>query len=153
MRTTTTKKGKANDDEDPLYTVKGPCCCIGGICGECFFPPTFNVHAAKGDDENVLSEIKKDKPEGIGGAAKTLLTDADNFTIHMPSGANGKTKAAILATSLLVDYAFFEENGNCYLDHSEDGMRIVCRCCNLYCYGCIIPCNCNIPLNQKKDGE
>mmetsp|Transcript_1706 Transcript_1706/g.3285 ORF Transcript_1706/g.3285 Transcript_1706/m.3285 type:complete len:293 (+) Transcript_1706:55-933(+) len=147
-------EGEANDDKDPTYTVEGPCCCIGGICGECFFPPTFNVKAGKGgEEEEVLSEIKKDKPEGLGGAAKTMLTDADNFTIHMPNGASTQTRAAILATSLLVDYAFFEEDGNCYLAHGTEETRLVCRCCNLYCYGCICPCNLNIPLSgQQQDG-
>ncbi|GAB5358665.1 hypothetical protein AAMO2058_000477700 [Amorphochlora amoebiformis] len=144
--------GAYSDDKEPAYTIKGPFCCIGGLCGECCCPPTFNILQAKGEDEKVLAEIKKDKPEGVGGAMKEAFSDADNFTINMPPGATSNVKSAIIASSLLIDYLFFESDGNIYCDlFAQNGPELKCVCCNLYCCGAIVPCYCALKANKSDD--
>mmetsp|Transcript_10906 Transcript_10906/g.16267 ORF Transcript_10906/g.16267 Transcript_10906/m.16267 type:complete len:296 (-) Transcript_10906:93-980(-) len=145
-------EGEANDEKDPDYSIKGPCCCIGGICGELICVPTFNILTGHGKDEKEqkepLAEIKKDKPAGFGDAAKQLFTDADNFTINMPPGASGKTKSAILASGLLIDYLFFEEDGNIFCDPVAQQLK--CNCTNFYCCGAICPCYLVLDFSNKE---
>ncbi len=147
------QEGKFNEEAEPAYSVKGPTCCIGGIIGECCCPATFNVFSGrpKDDDAKVLAEIKKDKPEGVGGMLKQTFTDADNFTINMPADSKKGAKTAILASSIMIDYLFYEDGGNCYLDHgtNEEPPAIVLRCTNFYVCGALVPCNLRIPLGSK----
>jgi len=59
--------GKADDEKEPAYVIRGPCCCIGGICGDFCCLPTFGIFEKKeleADEPKPLSEIKKDKPDG-----------------------------------------------------------------------------------------
>mmetsp|Transcript_22329 Transcript_22329/g.31249 ORF Transcript_22329/g.31249 Transcript_22329/m.31249 type:complete len:290 (+) Transcript_22329:136-1005(+) len=143
--------GKYDDEKEPSYTIKsGTPCCIGGLVGECCCPPTFSMLKGKGDqdDEKKDGEIIKDKPDGIGGAMKEAFTDADSFTINMPPEATPETKAAILASSLLIDYLFFEDDGNIFCENGD----IVCVCCNCYCCGAICPCTIRLSLKNKEEG-
>ena len=42
------------------------------------------------------------------------MTDADNFTMSYPKDIDPRLKAAMAAALLLIDYQFFEDEGDCY---------------------------------------
>lgn len=116
-----------------LATITGPTCCIGGMC----FDNTFRVTAPDGTE---IGTVVKEAPNDFGEAVKEGLTDADNFTLSMPKAADVKTKAAMMASLLLLDYMFFESEG----DFKCDPFNCACtyKCCDLYCCGCLCPCTC-----------
>ena len=43
-----------------------------------------------------------------GGAAKEIFTDADTFGITFSNHLDTKTKAILLGTAILIDFAFYE---------------------------------------------
>jgi len=137
-------------NDKATYTVKGPFCCIGGLCGNICFPPTFHVFEGKGEgDAKELTTIEKDFPEGAGGFVQQVCTTADNFTINMPEESTPASKAAMLGSSLLIDYLFFEEGANIYCDVVEQ--ELVCVCCNFYCCGALCPCTLRLSFANKDD--
>lgn len=73
--------------------------------------------------------------------AQELATDADNFTIHVPQDVAPKTKATMLAALHLIDYMFFENEGDMNVDIANKGCKF--KCCDMYCCGCVCPCSCN----------
>lgn len=122
------------DGDHPMASIKGNmCCCIGGICCD----HTFTIKDPSG---HKIGKIVKEKPKGLANIAKELTTDADNFTLHVPAGMNPKEKGVMLAALHLVDYMFFENEG----DFACDVVNRKCqfKCCDLYCCGCICPCSC-----------
>lgn len=46
------------------------------------------------------------------GLAKEIFTDADNFGIQFPMDLDVKMKATMLAACFLIDFMYFEDNGN-----------------------------------------
>ena len=52
------------------------------------------------------------------------MTDADNFTMSYPKDIDPRLKAAMAAALLLIDYQFFEDEGDCY----SNPFRCVCGC-------------------------
>mmetsp|Transcript_18067 Transcript_18067/g.32361 ORF Transcript_18067/g.32361 Transcript_18067/m.32361 type:complete len:292 (+) Transcript_18067:84-959(+) len=144
--------GAYEEKKDAAYKITGPFCCIAGLVGDLCFPPTFKILHPKDDKgENVLAEIKKNKPEDAKGVLKQIFSDADEFTINMPKGSSGKTKAAVLAQALLIDYSFFENNGNVYCDLFKK--ELVCVCTYCYCWGCLMPCKCILSFDNNDNNN
>lgn len=133
------------DEETPIGTVTANAvCCIGGICCD----HTFIVTDANG---NEIGKIVKERPESLGDVAKELGTDADNFTFYVPQDLDPKKKAAMLATLYLIDYMLFEDEGDANLDCANGECKF--KCCDLYCFGCTIPCHFGCGGGDDKDGE
>jgi uncharacterized protein YxjI len=77
----------------PLYRIVGP-----------FFKPwTFNVH--KGETE--VGKITKE----WSGLGLEMFTDADNFGVVFPQGADEDHKRLLVAATLLIDLQYFEDPG------------------------------------------
>ena len=116
-----------------VATITGPCCCVGGMCFD-------NTSRVTGPDGTEIGTVVKERPEGFEDVVKEGMTDADNFTLSMPKAADTKTKAALMASLLLLDYMFFESEG----DFACDPFNCSCtyKCCDLYCCGCLTPCAC-----------
>lgn len=43
------------------------------------------------------------------GCVKAMISDADVFTIEFPKEANEKERAVLMASTLFLDYRYFEE--------------------------------------------
>ena len=56
-----------------------------------------------------LSKVGKITKKWVG-AIKELFTDADTFALNFSKDLDPKSKAIILGTAILIDFAFFEEN-------------------------------------------
>lgn len=48
------------------------------------------------------------KKEGKGDCLKNMITNADNFSIPFPQGADWKHRCLLMAAGLLIDYRMFE---------------------------------------------
>mmetsp|Transcript_26018 Transcript_26018/g.29110 ORF Transcript_26018/g.29110 Transcript_26018/m.29110 type:complete len:317 (+) Transcript_26018:158-1108(+) len=122
------------EGSEPIATIQAEAvCCIAGICCD----HTFTIRDPSGKK---LGKIVKEKPDGLAQIAKELATDADNFTMHVPPTMNPKDKGVMLAALHLIDYMFFENEG----DFACDVVNMKCqfKCCDLYCCGSICPCSC-----------
>jgi hypothetical protein len=134
------------EDEEPIATVKANAvCCIGGLC----FDHTFEVTDGQG---NVLGKIIKTKPSDLGQFAKELVSDADVFALEFnDKNMDVKKKANMFAALHLIDYMFFENEGEVKLDAVNQECSF--KCCDLYCLGCVCPCTCTCGGNDDDYDE
>ena len=114
----------ANDN--PLYLIRPETCCGGccPVCGsgcdkgsQCIYMP-FYLH-----DYNTM-QVLPGAPGGKGlpaqirnvwaGMKRECCTSADNYFVVFPEGASSALKAALLGSTVLLDFTVFEEkNGGC----------------------------------------
>eukprot|EP00980_Cylindrotheca_fusiformis_P024952 scaffold12769_cov141-Cylindrotheca_fusiformis.AAC.12 len=133
------------EDEEPVATVTANAvCCIGGLCCD----HTFEVTDAQG---NVIGKIIKTKPSDIGQFAQELVSDADVFALEVNKDLDVKRKANIFAALHLIDYMFFENEGEVKLDAANQECSF--KCCDLYCFGCVCPCNCSCGGKDEEEEE
>lgn len=124
-------------------TITGPTCCIGSFCDTSF------VYSGK---SGVDSHIKKEGVDSLASAAKELATDADNFTCEFSDPAmTADTKATLLAAMLLLDYQFFEGDGNFECNPCEKTCEL--KCCDMYFGGMTCPCSINCDCSDNGGGE
>lgn len=122
--------------------ITGPTCCIGAFCDNSF------VYSGK---SGVDSHIKKEGVSDMTSAAKEFLTDADNFTVEFADPAmTADTKATLLAAMLLLDYQFFEDDGNFECNPCENKCSL--KCCDMYCGGLTVPCKCTCDCSENGEG-
>ena len=134
------------EGDEPFATIKANAvCCIGGICCD----HTFMVTDPSSGE--YMGKIVKERPEGLAQAMKELGTDADNFTMYVPKDMDVKKKANMLASLHLIDYWFFENEGDAELDCVNSGCKF--KCCDMYCCGCICPCSCDCGGDNGDDDE
>jgi len=136
--------------ENPVAMIGGPAC-FGGWSEFCFDshffissidPKTLNPRGIPGD----ICRARKCKPETCADTCREMCTDADKFeVIFTPDFELNKDpgfKAAILSACFFLDYAFFEyDYPLCY--HKDDACHFFCF--DLYCCGCLCPCEICIP--------
>ena len=81
-------------------------------------------------------KIVKEAPHDFEDLAQQGMTDADNFTMSYPKDIDPRLKAAMAAALLLIDYQFFEDEGDCYCNP----FRCVCgyKCCVCSMCGCLL---------------
>lgn len=121
---------------EPIATIQSNAtCCIAGMCCDHTFTIKDPVTGRK------MGKIVKERPEGLQQVAKELATDADNFTMYVEQGMHPKMKGTMLAALHLIDYMFFENEGDANCDVVNQKCKF--KCCDLYCFGCVCPCNCN----------
>ena len=123
---------KLAEDADPIATIKGGCCCVGGNCCD----HTFTVSVPDGDEAKDIGKIIKEAPHDFEDLVQQGMTDADNFTMSYPKDIDPRLKAAMAAALLLIDYQFFEDEGDCYCNP----FRCVCgyKCCVCSMCGCLL---------------
>ena len=121
------------DGTTKLATVTGPACCIGGNC----FDNTFDVTDASG---NNIGQILKKKPTDFNDALAQGLSDADNFTLSVKPDLDKKVKAALMTSLLMLDYSFFEGEGDVSVNILEGSCSY--KCCDMHCCGAVCPCSC-----------
>lgn len=132
------------EDGEHYATVKANAvCCIGGICCD----HTFEVTNPEGES---LGKITKERPDDIAQFGKELMSDADNFTLELDKDLTTAKKAAIFSTLHLIDYMFFENEGDTNIDLVNQ--QCTCKVCDCYCCGCLSPCNCSCGGGGGDDG-
>jgi hypothetical protein len=123
------------EGDEPTAIIKANAvCCIGGLCCD----HTFEVTDPSGAS---LGKIVKERPESLGEFAKELVSDADVFSLDMNKDLDPKKKATMFAALHLIDYMFFENEGEFECDVVNGACSF--KCCDMYCLGCSIPCACN----------
>lgn len=135
------------EDEEAYAQIKADAvCCIGGVCCD----HSFQVTDKNG---NVVGKIVKTKPSDFGQMAKELASDADVFALELNQNADlsAQQKANIFAGLYLIDYMFFENEGEVKLDAVNQECSI--KCCDLYCCGCGIPCACHCGGSDDDDED
>jgi len=126
-------------------TIKAEACCfIGGICCD-------HTFTATDPDGNYIGKIVKERPEGLGEAMKEMMSDADIFTFYVKKEVDVKKKASMLAALHLLDYMFFENEGDLNLDFVNQKCSF--KCCDMYLCGCKVPCACNCGGDGDSDGD
>ena len=94
------------------------------------------IHSSDGDEAKDIGKIIKEAPHDFEDLVQQGMTDADNFTMSYPKDIDPRLKAAMAAALLLIDYQFFEDEGNCYCNP----FRCVCgyKCCVCSMCGCLL---------------
>jgi len=90
-----------NAARDTVLKIEGPICTFS-MCGDV----EFKVLSKDGGNE--VGRISKQWT----GLAKELFTDADNFGITFPMDLDVSMKAVMLGACFLIDFMFFEKQGN-----------------------------------------
>merc|ERR1719352_1664053 len=87
-----------------------------------------------------MAIITKKKPDGLAGAAREAFTDSDTFTMEFKPEAQltPQQKATMIASLLLVDYMFFEQDNG--MLSCQDG-KLQITLCETYCCGSLCPWN------------
>ena len=104
------------------YRVTIDCCSCGFCCRRgcgMFMSVEFKIHAAS--DKNLTGKpvgIIKKKVKGL----QELFTDADTYEITFPQDATPEDKFMLIGAVLLIDYRFFEDNGNSKVE--INGVRV-----------------------------
>jgi len=100
------------DEKNLRYKVSGGCCQAGLMCKGCemCYEVKFYIYEANATEnpKNAVGSIVKKKNKLLQG----LFTDADNFDIYFPSNASAYEKLMIIGATLMLDYTYFEDNGN-----------------------------------------
>jgi len=143
-------------DDEPVATIKANAvCCIAGLCCD----HTFEIEDADGQN---IGKIVKTKPSDLGELATELTSDADVFAIEFNKDVEPNRKASLFGALHLIDYMFFENEGEVNLDIANGQLSF--KCCDCYCLGCVCPCSCTLggggggdegaePAMDKEPGE
>jgi hypothetical protein len=103
-------------------TIKGPCCFVCDCCGS-----DFGITDPNG---NHIGKIDKLAPKSLKSLAIEMATDADYFKIDFNKDLEPSIKMAILASTLQIDFTFFEDSRGPYQG----------RCCDVWLCGWPCPC-------------
>ena len=119
-------------------------CCIAGLCCD----HTFTIKDAEG---NEVGKIVKQKPDSFEKLAVEMVSDADVFAIEFNKDLDTNKKATLFGALYLIDYMFFENEGEGNVDLVNQKFSF--KCCDLYCCGCTCPCNCSCGGGGGGDGD
>jgi hypothetical protein len=135
-------------EDKPVGTIQGPHC-FGG-CSELCMKATWNMTTATPEkpDGQQLAEIVHLTPKDCGEVCQEICTDTDKFRITYDDKAGQMDRTTALASSILVDYMFFEmDNG---MISCKGGKSLEITCCFLNCFG--MQCPCKLQLQGKGGG-
>lgn len=90
-----------NASDDVVLRIEGPIC-TWSICGDV----EFQVLSCDGSTQ--VGKISKQWT----GLIKEAFTDTDNFGVSFPMDLDVKMKATLLGAVFLIDFMFFEKQGN-----------------------------------------
>ena len=140
-----------------LAKVEGPC--FFGGCSELCCDSQWNVSRMTPEtwDEKInlgdMAIITKKKPGSLASTLREMATDSDTFTMEFKPEAQltPQQKATMIASLLLVDYMFFEQDNGML---SCEGGKVKITLCETYCCGSLCPWNISIPgSSQSGDGD
>lgn len=135
-------EGDFEADGQAFWEIKGPHCQSELCCDATF--NFFDMNET--GQESPIGNVKKLKPGDAKGAAKALLTDADNFKFTLPKDADVVQKAIGLTSLIMLDYYFFEFGGATSCDPFAAPGEPCCSLtlCSQYCCGVMLPWKCQI---------
>jgi hypothetical protein len=137
------------NDLTPAFLVEGPTC-FGGLYDWCC-DTSFFVSSAKGAKGD-MATITKMKPHDCATCCRAMCTTADIYELQFPNQQVAPdNKAIILGEMVHLDYMFFENDRfpiTC--EKQGDTTYITILFCLCYCYGCLCPIKCVIPLPENK---
>lgn len=127
--------------------AEAKCCCIGGMCCNHTF------HVKDPQSGRSLGKIVKERPGNLAQIAKELTSDADNFTLHVDPTLPVAQKATFLAALHLVDYMFFEDEGDLSVDFRNQSCKY--KFCDWYFCGAVVPCrvSCQKCWGKRKEKQ
>jgi hypothetical protein len=142
--------GNVTTEGQPVAcVVEGPTC-FGGLYDWCC-DTTFTVSKTNGGAGD-LAKITKLKPHDCDTCCRAMCSTADIYNVEFAGGEMQPTqKALVLGELVHLDYMFFEKDRfpiTC--EKRGDTYWIDILLCLCYCYGCLIPCACSIPIPEKK---
>ena len=133
------------DGDEPYATIESNAmCCIAGICCD----HTFTIKDPEG---NEIGKIVKQKPSNFQELATETISDADVFAIEFQKNLSTEKKATLFGSLYLIDYMFFENEGEGNVDLVNQQCSF--KCCDLYCCGCIHPCSCSCGGGDGGDSD
>ena len=134
-----------NGQEKPYGRIDGPYC-FGGwleMCVSFRFATSYFDSPYKAGD---IADIIKQKPIGLSGAFRELMSEADTYQIKFHPDAVQKLsparKITVVGAQLLADYMFFDGNTE-KCKHDDSGTTCYCWYCS--CIGWLAPCYIFIP--------
>jgi len=131
------------DGEEPFATIESDAiCCVAGLCCD----HTFRLKDENGQE---IGKIVKQKPSSFGELATEIVSDADVFAIEFKKDLDENKKASLFGALYLIDYMFFENEGEGNVDLVNQQCSF--KCCDLYCCGCMCPCHCNCGGGQSEE--
>lgn len=131
------------DGEEPFATIESDAiCCVAGLCCD----HTFRLKDQNGQE---IGKIVKQKPSSFGEIATEIVSDADVFAIEFDKNLDENKKASLFGALYLIDYMFFENEGEGNVDLVNQQCSF--KCCDLYCCGCMCPCHCNCGGGQSEE--
>ena len=131
--------------EAPYAQITGPA--FFGGCSEFCFESHFRYTS----DGNEAGQVTHLTPKSPGEVCKAICTDSDNYAIDFAPGASEVDKANMIASSILLDYMFFErDDGLCHYNAEQKRFEILC--CFCFCWGKMNQCCCPIPLKGGDGG-
>jgi hypothetical protein len=96
------------------YCQCGICCRNGcGKCSEVLFP----IHS--GDKTDLSKESSEGYIKKLFTGIQELVSDADSFELGFPNNATPEEKMMLIATVLMIDFRFYEDNGNNQRRHNN----------------------------------
>jgi hypothetical protein len=137
----------SGEDEKPVGSIVGPHC-FGG-CSELCVTATWNMSTNTPDNPEgkPLAEIKHLTPSDCTQICQEICSDTDRFRITYTENAGQMDRTTALASSILVDYMFFEmDNGMISCRNN----KLEITCCFLNCCG--MQCPCKVVLQGKNGG-
>lgn len=115
------------DGEGHYATIESNAmCCIAGICCD----HTFVVKDREG---NEIGKVVKQKPSSFEELAVEIASDSDVFAIEFKKDLDARKKATLFGALHLIDYMFFENEGEGNVDLVNQQCSF--KCCDLYCCG------------------
>ncbi|XP_072474334.1 phospholipid scramblase 2-like isoform X2 [Notamacropus eugenii] len=90
-----------DEHQQEVLKIDGPC-----MACRCCSDVDFDIKSL--NEETVVGKITKQWT----GIIREAFTDADHFAIQFPLDLDVKMKAVMLGACFLIDFMFFEENGN-----------------------------------------
>ena len=107
------------DSKDLIkWKVTADCCQCGIICRESCGKCSEVIFPIYSGDKTVF---EPGKGEGyikkLFSGMKELISDADSFELSFPVNATPEEKLMLIATVLMIDYRYYEDNGNDHHNH------------------------------------
>ena len=131
--------------ETPYAQITGPT--LFGGCSELCCESHFR-YTSDGTEAGQVTHLT---PKSPGEVFKAICTDSDNYGIEFAPGASEVDKANMIASSILLDYMFFErDDGLCHYNAEQKQFEIFC--CFCFCWGTLKKCCCPIPLKGGDGG-
>ncbi|XP_078595813.1 phospholipid scramblase 1-like [Branchiostoma floridae x Branchiostoma japonicum] len=93
-----------NGQRDEIFKIWGPCCAWSGPC--CMCDVDFDILGTDGTTK--VGAVTRQ----YAGFVQECFTKASNFSMTFPQDLDVKMKATLFGAAMLIDFMFFEYNGD-----------------------------------------